>query len=415
VAEQDQTGIGIESIGVYCGVAGVGVPELFRARGLDDQRQQNLMMQRRSVALPCEDVVTFAATAARPVVDALTEEERQSIELIVVGTESAVDFGRSTSTYLHSLLGLHRTCRLFEIKQACYGGLAALQTACALVGASPRPDARALVVGADVASPMRHTYMEPSQGAGAVALLVGRQPRIAVLDAGAYGCHSYDSGDGSRPVREQDVFNVDLSLLTYLDCLQHSWADYASVVADADVVDSFHRLAMHTPFPGMVKGAHRTLLRRLHRLPDAEIEADFAERVAPSLAYPAQVGNVYAGMLLLAIASMIDHTPAEAYRAGLYGYGSGCSSEFTSAVVLPGARARLAEAGIAQQLGGRADLSIMDYDAVVDDAPPAGVEDVKPDPDAADRLVDGRLRAHGGAVLTGVHGYQREYAWMRAR
>lgn len=391
------------------------MPALFHARGLDDQRRDNLMMQRRSVALPCEDVVTFSATAARPIIDALTEEERQSIELVVVGTESAVDFGRSTSTYLHSLLGLHRICRLFEIKQACYGGLAALQTACALVAASPRPDARALVVSADVASPMRHTYMEPSQGAGAVAVLVGRQPRIAVLDAGAYGCHSYDSGDGSRPVREQDVFNVDLSLLTYLDCLQHSWADYASVVADADVVGSFHRLAMHTPFPGMVKGAHRSLLRRLRRLPDAEIEADFAERVAPSLTYPAQVGNIYAGMLMLAIASMIDHTPAEGYRAGLYGYGSGCSSEFTSAVILPGARARLAEVGIAGQLADRADLSVTDYDAVTDEAPPAGVEDVKPDPDAADRLVDGRLSARGSAVLTGVHGYRREYAWIQAR
>jgi len=415
VSDVGRNGIGIEAIGVYCGVAAVGVPALFRARGLDEQRRDNLMMQRRSVALPCEDVVTFSATAARPVLDTLSEQQRQSIELVVVGTESAVDFGRSTSTYLHGLLDLPRTCRLFEIKQACYGGMAALQTACALLAASPRPEARALVVAADVASPMRHTYMEPSQGAGAVALLVGRQPRVAVLDAGAYGCHGYSSGDGSRPVREQDVFDVDLSLLTYLDCLQHAWADYRSVVAGADVVGSFHRLAMHTPFPGMVKGAHRSLLRRLRRLPEAEIEADFAERVAPSLTYPAQVGNIYAGMLMLAMASMIDHTPAEGYRAGLYGYGSGCSAEFTSAVVLPGARARLAEAGIARQLAYRADLSVREYDAVTGETPPAGVADVKLDPEASDKQVGGRLSARGSAVLAGIQGYRRDYAWLGAR
>lgn len=415
VSEDGRGPVGIESIGVYCGVASVEVPALFRARDLDERRQDNLMMQRRSVALPCEDVVTFSATAARPVIDALTDEQRRSIELVVVGTESAVDFGRSTSTFLHSLLGLDRTCRMFEVKQACYGGTAALQTACALVAASPRPDARALVVGADVASPMRHTYMEPSQGAGAVAMLVSRRPRIAVLDAGAYGCHSYDSGDGSRPVREQDVFNVDLSLLTYLDCLQQAWTDYASVVVGADIVGSFHRLALHTPFPGMVKGAHRSLLRRLDRLPAAEIEADFADRVAPSLVYPAQVGNIYSGMLLLALTSMIDQTPSVGYRAGLYAYGSGCSSEFTSAVILPDARARVAEARVAQQLADRAELSIADYDAAVDDTPPAGVADVKIDLDAADRLVAGRLRARGSAVLTGVEGYRREYAWMPDR
>lgn len=415
LSADDRGQVGIESMNVYCGVAAVDVPALFQARGLDHRRLPNLMMQRRSAALPCEDVVTFSATAARGIVDTLTDQQRQSIELVVVGTESAVDFGRSTSTFLHGLLGLPRSCRLFEVKQACYGGMAALQTACALVAASPRPDARALVIGADVASPMRNTYMEPSQGAGAVAVLVSRQPAIAVLDAGAYGCHSYDSGDGSRPVREQDVFDVDLSLLTYLDCLQHSWAGYASVVAGADIVGSFGRLAMHTPFPGMVKGAHRSLVRRLGRLPEAEIEADFTERVAPSLTYPAQVGNIYSGMLLLALASMIDHTPSGSYRAGLYGYGSGCSSEFTSAVILPGARDRLAGAGIARQLAGRADMSIADYDAVIDDTPPAGVPDAKLDPDAADRLVGGRLSGHGAAVLAGIHGYRREYAWIAPR
>lgn len=415
MSEPDLAAVGIESIGVYGGVASVDVPALFRARGLDDQRRANLMMQRRTVALPCEDVVTFAAVAARAALADLTDDERRSIELVVVGTESAVDFGRSTSTFLHSLLGLHRTCRLFEIKQACYGGMAALQTACALVAASPRPQSRALVVAADVASPMRRTYMEPSQGAGAVAMLVSRRPRVAVLDAGAYGCHSYDSGDGSRPVRDRDVFNVDLSLLTYLDCLQHSWADYSAVVAGADIVDSFHRLAMHTPFPGMVRGAHRSLLRRLGRLPDADVEADFTQRVAPSLVYPAQVGNIYAGMIMLAFASMIDHTPTEGYRAGLFAYGSGCSSEFVSAVVLPGARAKLSEAGIAQQLAARADLAVEDYDAVVDQTPPPGVEDAKLDIDAADRLVAGRATSLGIAVLTAVRGYHREYAWLPTR
>src|SRR5262249_44776887 len=148
-----------------------------------------------------------------------------------------------------------------------------------------------------------------------------RTPRIAIPDAGAYGCYSYDAGDGSRPVREQDVFDVDLSLLTYLDCLRHAWAEYATVVEGADIVDTFHRLAMHTPFAGMVKGAHRSLLRSTRRLQEGEIDGDFTERVMPSLAYPSEVGNIYSGTVLLALASSIDHTPAEGYRTGLYSYG----------------------------------------------------------------------------------------------
>lgn len=413
--QQGQAGIGIESIGVYCGVASVDVAALFRARDLDSRRIANLMMRRKSVALPCEDVVTFAATAARPVIDALTDAQRRSIELVVVGTESAIDLSRSTGAYLHGLLGLDRTCRLFELKQACYAGSAALQTASALVAASPRPDARALVIGVDISSPDRGTYLEPSQGAGAVAVLVGRQPRVAVLDAGGYGCHSYGSADACRPAWDRELLDVDLSLLTYLDCLQHSWADYASVVAGADIVDSFHRLAMHTPFPGMVRGAHRSLMRRLNRLTEAEIEADFATRVEPSLTYPAQVGNIYAGTALLALVSSIDHTPVGGYRTGVFSYGSGCSSEFYSLVVLPAAAAELAGARTGEALAARAELDVAGYDALLDDALPAGAADAKPDVDALDGLLEGRLGQGSHAVLTAIRGYRREYAWFEQR
>src|ERR1700761_8287274 len=141
MSENGRPAIGIERAGVYAGVARLDVEALFGHRGLDHRRLNNLMMKRKSVALPCEDVVSFAASAARPVIEALTPAERATIELVVVGTESAVDFGRSTSTFLHGLLGLERTCRLFEVKQACYGGVAALQIAAALLAASPRPDA----------------------------------------------------------------------------------------------------------------------------------------------------------------------------------------------------------------------------------------------------------------------------------
>ncbi|MGH1554697.1 hypothetical protein ACRAWF_30565 [Streptomyces sp. L7] len=47
----------------------------------------NLLMRRKTVALPCEDVVSCAVNAARPLLDRLGERERETIELLVVGTE----------------------------------------------------------------------------------------------------------------------------------------------------------------------------------------------------------------------------------------------------------------------------------------------------------------------------------------
>jgi polyketide biosynthesis 3-hydroxy-3-methylglutaryl-CoA synthase-like enzyme PksG len=97
---------------------------------------------------------------------------------------------------------------------------------------------------------------------------------------------------------------------------------------------------------------------------------------------------------------------------GVFSYGSGCSSEFFSLVVLPGAAGQVAAARIGPDLAARADLSVTDYDAMIGDALPIGTEDAKPDLNALDGLVDGRLSDSAHAVLVGINGYQRDYAWF---
>src|SRR5581483_2266997 len=97
----------------------IGVAELLAARGLDRSRMSNLLMERKSVNLPVEDPVTNAVNAAKPLVDGLTPAEREAIELVVIGTESGLDFGKPISTYVAHYLGLPRRCRSFEVKHAC--------------------------------------------------------------------------------------------------------------------------------------------------------------------------------------------------------------------------------------------------------------------------------------------------------
>src|SRR5689334_13008897 len=100
--------VGIEALNVYGGAAYVDVKELCSYRGLDIQRFENLLMSEKTVALPCEDPVSFAVNAARPLVDRLTESERSCIEMIVTCTESGIDFGKSLSTYVHAQLGVEK-------------------------------------------------------------------------------------------------------------------------------------------------------------------------------------------------------------------------------------------------------------------------------------------------------------------
>src|SRR4030088_1311573 len=144
--------IGIEAINFYGGRAFLNVRSLFEARNLDLRRFDNLMIQRKSFALPCEDPVSFGVNAAKPLLDQLSADEKNRIELLITATESGIDFGKSLSTYIHDYVGLSRNCRLFEVKHACYAGTAALQMAVNLIAANASPGAKVLVVATDFAT-----------------------------------------------------------------------------------------------------------------------------------------------------------------------------------------------------------------------------------------------------------------------
>ena len=98
--------VGIEAINIFAGTAYVDVEKLARHRKLDMTRFTNLLMKEKSVPLPYEDPITFGVNAARPLIDAMSAEEKERIEMIITCTESAFDFGKSMSTYFHKLLGL---------------------------------------------------------------------------------------------------------------------------------------------------------------------------------------------------------------------------------------------------------------------------------------------------------------------
>ncbi|MDN3354262.1 hydroxymethylglutaryl-CoA synthase [Actinomadura sp. DC4] len=402
--------VGIEAISAYCGSAYVDVEDLFEARGLDRARIANLGMRNKSVAAPGEDVVAMAATAARPLTDALTEEEKATVRAVIVATESAFDLSKAASTYVHRLLELPRTCRLLEVKEACYGGIAALQMAAALVAVEP--ESRVLVIASDLPGPNKGTYAEPAQGAGAVAVLVGARPRVVELTPGTSGCYGYEITDFARPRADVDVVDTDLSLMAYLECLRGAFLDYASRVPGADFARSFDLLAMHTPFPGMVRGAHRTGLRKLSDLRPGEVQEDFTRRVEPSLRFPREVGNVYAATTLLAMSSAIAYGEGE--RLGVFSYGSGCSSEFFGCRVPSGAAEIVESAGFAGELTARRRLTVAEYDEAMETGATTmfGACDAKPEPDV---LASWGAGARPRAVLTTIQDYRREYTWLPAR
>lgn len=406
--------VGIEALNFYAGRAKLDVSDLARTRGLDMRRFENLLLHEKSVALNFEDPVSFAVNAAKPLVDALSLEEKQSIELLVVATESGLDFGKPVSSYVHDYLQLSRHCRNFEVKHACYGGTAALTVATNVVRANPFPNKKALVIATDVARPIPHTYAEPSQGAAAVAMLISDRPTVLSIDIGANGFYGYEVMDSCRPTPEIETGDADLSLLSYLDCLEHSFQHYQERVSDVDFQDTFGYLAFHTPFGGLVKGAHRAMMRKLKHVPPAEVDEDFRKRLEPSLHYPQQIGNVYSGSLYLSLAGVIQLGQyPHPKRIGLFSYGSGCCSEFFSGVSDAGSQAAITDMQIGLDLQTRHPLSMEEYEQLIKLNRDAmfGVRDAKIDSKCLADVYREQFEDRGLLFLKQVSHYHREYDW----
>lgn len=411
--------VGIEAMNVFGGTAYLNVSELAEYRKLDTTRFHNLLMKEKAVALPFEDPVSFGVNAAKPIIDQLSDTEKSKIELLITCTESGIDFGKSISTYIHSYLGLNRNCRLFEIKNACYSGTAGLQMAINFILSNTSKDAKALVVATDVsrfllADEGDWSFAEPSAGAGAVAILVSDKPDVFQIDAGANGYYGYEVMDTCRPVPDSEAGDADLSLLSYLDCCENAYLEYEKRVEDADYQRTFQYLAFHTPFGGMVKGAHRTMMRKMTKANTQEIEKDFEQRVMPGMKYCQRVGNIMGATSLLSLASTIDNgIYPSPKRIGCFSYGSGCCSEFYSGIVSHGGHDFQKQFEIKNNLDHRYRLTMEEYQKILEgsSAIKFGTRNVKTDTQIFPNIWKENMEKER-LYLDEINNFHRQYRWI---
>lgn len=407
--------VGIEALNVYVGQTSIDIHALFQARGLDTERFTNLMMHTKTVGLPCEDPVSNAVNAAKPLIDELDDDERNNISMVITATESGIDFGKSISTYVHDYLNLSNNCRLFEVKQACYACTAALQMAQSYVQTDINPDAKVLVVSTDIArEAARHTYAEPSQGVAAVALLVGAKPDILELDLGATGFYGREIMDTCRPTDTLETGDPDKSLLAYIECLEQAYQHYRSRVGEIDLNSTFDYFAFHNPFVGLVKSAFQRLLM-LNGVKDRTvIDQIFSEKVLPSTFFGSKTGNSYSAAAYVSLASLLSNINIdEAKRIAIYSYGSGSCAEFFSGVITPQSCRKVKDLNIQKSLDERYPLTMAEYEHLLDLTKELkmGVQSAVIDTAAFDDIYQNRFEGRKHLVLRKIDNYHRVYDW----
>jgi hydroxymethylglutaryl-CoA synthase len=252
---------------------------------------------------------------------------------------------------VHNFLELRKDCRVFDLKQACYSAAAALQMAKSHVAS--RPDSKVLVIGSDIIKYSPGTSGEATQGGGAVAFTVSKNPRILEVEPYS-GVHTEDVMDFWRPTYLKEAqFDGKLSAHNYLKSLDVCVKIYLEK-ANRTIFDIDH-VCFHAPFGKMAQKANNHLFK--------------CKSINETLAYNSIIGNSCSASLFICFISLLDNFPTSlaGRRIGFYSYGSGSVAEFFSGVVAEGYQEMLRVENNRIMLSGRHEISFLEYELLCGD------------------------------------------------
>ena len=224
---------------------------------------------------PDQSVYTMAATAVMRLIEQYDVDPAR-VKFLGLGTESSTD-NSAGAIIVKGMVDralaarckppIARSCEVPEFKHACLGGVYGMKGAIrhlALDGAG----GQAIVVCADIAEYARGSSGEPTQGAGAVAMLLEEDPKLAVVDLPASGSASdYRIMDFRKPmsrfcgqdrtethqVQDFPVFNGKYSTTCYVDETLHALNDMYEKrrLSPASYLRSLKTIFMHRPYRRM--------------------------------------------------------------------------------------------------------------------------------------------------------------------
>ena len=224
---------------------------------------------------PNHSVYTMAANAVIRLIDQYDIDPGR-VKFLGLGTESSTDNSAGAiivkgmvdqALVARGQEPISRSCEVPEFKHACLGGVYGMKGAIrhlALDGAG----GQAIVVCADIAEYARGSSGEPTQGAGAVAMLLEENPKLAVVDlVGSGSASDYRIMDFRKPmlrfcgqdrseshqVQDFPVFNGKYSTTCYIDETLHALHDMYEKreLSAIDHLRQLRTLFLHRPYRRM--------------------------------------------------------------------------------------------------------------------------------------------------------------------
>ncbi len=331
-----------------------------------------------------EDTVTMAAQACLN----LTNQgriKRNHVRFVTIGTETGVDMSKAASSYVLGMMEkadnpLPTNLTTFQVQHACAGGTLSMLTVAGFLQAASLNGDTAIVLTSDIARYTTPSTAEITQGAGATALMIKRNPDLIEFDLGSAGFFSKDVDDFFRPLGSSvAMVKGGYSVQCYHESLIGAFEDHCQRlgVNPSEELKSIDIFALHVPYSLLPVGAMEKLLHKYLGLEKAEAENFLAKRGFYESVFPtSEVGNIYTGSLFLGLAFSLRERYSSfgesivGKKVLMASYGSGNTMAVISGRIAPNAPEVISNWNLDATLNAHQDSSFTDYLRWVDNPKP---------------------------------------------
>ena len=365
--------VGIDSIGFYTPRNYLKIEELAIFRNIDPNKfKHGLLLKEMRLPDMGEDIISMGLKAGYNALQRGRINPKK-IDALFVGTETMTYAVKSVSNILGELLGISINSITQDIYNACAAATLSIINAIALIEKNVINSA--LVIGADISTYGLGSPGEPTQGAGAIALVLSKNPRIATfskkfgkisgnindffrpsnsLEAQVFGKYSTESylnfqlGAYDDLIKNLGNFTADFytfhapySKLS-LKCIQHiilkRWIKNIDSLLKLDTY--FSRSSIVQKIDSILQNLSivpdwvlNKLKEKGFSTPNLEIAKNWIfknvkGRVLPQLRVPMQFGNLYSASVWAQIFYILENfcRPKDTIYFGSYGSGATCLS-----------------------------------------------------------------------------------------
>jgi hydroxymethylglutaryl-CoA synthase len=271
----DKKSIGISGLAAYAPPYRVWLEDWCKWTDNQWPKVREVVGRSFRVRGPNQSVYTMAANAVMRLIEQYDIDPAR-VKFLGLGTESSTDNSAGAiivkgmvdrALLAQGKAAIARSCEVPEFKHACLGGVYGMKNAIRHLALDGK-GGQAIVVCADIAEYARGSSGEPTQGAGAVAMLLEESPKLVEVDLIQSGSASdYRIMDFRKPmlrfcgqdrseshqVQDFPVFNGKYSTTCYIDETLHALNDmYQKRGLNAsDYLRSLKTVFMHRPYRRM--------------------------------------------------------------------------------------------------------------------------------------------------------------------